>query len=491
VKIAGLSGLLRLVVRRRFKVLYCLLAFGIFAGVVHIQAGREAPPAGTYFQGELQLAQQVRFVADESWLDASGRRQLKQTIFDQVLRRIDSARELVLVDMFLFNDFQGPVAENTRALASELTTALIRQKQRFPSMRMVVISDPINTVYGGAENANFDALSAAGAEVVLTDLTKLRDSNAVYSFIWRWLISPFGNSPGDTLPNPFGSGRVTIRSYLRMVNFKANHRKVFISDTPQGLEALVTSANPHDGSSAHRNVAVSFGGAAVSDLLASENAVLALSGRSPVDLPADLTPLSPADDANVRLQILTERRIKEAILEQLANATAGGRADLLMFYLSDRDVIGALIDAHVRGVAVRVILDVNRDAFGREKNGIPNKPVAAELEQAGVPVRWCNTAGEQCHAKMLLTGNAESATLLSGSANFTRRNLDNFNLETDVLMVGSRTAPVLQQAQLHFDDYWNNHHGRAYTVSYDTHRDERRWLRWLYLWMEASGLSTF
>jgi len=92
---------------------------------------------------------------------------------------------------------------------------------------------------------------------------------------------------------------------------------------------------------------------------------------------------------------------------------------------------------------------------------------------------------------MLLTGNAESATLLSGSANFTRRNLDNFNLETDVLMVGSRTAPVLQQAQLHFDDYWNNHHGRAYTVSYDTHRDERRWLRWLYLWMEASGLSTF
>ncbi len=50
-----------------------------------------------------------------------------------------------------------------------------------------------------------------------------------------------------------------------------------------------------------------------------------------------------------------------------------------MFYLSERQIIKALIAAQQRGVQVRVLLDPNKDAFGREKNGIPNRQVAAEL----------------------------------------------------------------------------------------------------------------
>ena len=78
---------------------------------------------------------------------------------------------------------------------------------------------------------------------------------------------------------------------------------------------------------------------------------------------------------------------------------------------------------------VRVLLDPNKDAFGREKNGIPNRQVASELNDAGVNVRWCNTQGEQCHSKMIIKSNGQQAELILGSANFTARNLKNYNLQ--------------------------------------------------------------
>ncbi len=72
---------------------------------------------------------------------------------------------------------------------------------------------------------------------------------------------------------------------------------------------------------------------------------------------------------------------------------------------------------------VRVLLDPNKDAFGRQKNGIPNRQVASELHAAGIPIRWCDTHGEQNHSKMIVKYNDQQAELIVGSANFTARNL--------------------------------------------------------------------
>ena len=38
-----------------------------------------------------------------------------------------------------------------------------------------------------------------------------------------------------------------------------------------------------------------------------------------------------------------------------------------MFYLSERKIVKGLIAAHERGVKLRILLDPNKDAFGREK----------------------------------------------------------------------------------------------------------------------------
>jgi len=49
-------------------------------------------------------------------IDTNGERQLEQQIFDAILEMINSADQFILIDMFLFNDWQGPVKESHRAL---------------------------------------------------------------------------------------------------------------------------------------------------------------------------------------------------------------------------------------------------------------------------------------------------------------------------------------------------------------------------------------
>src|SRR5690606_22884033 len=160
----------------------------------------------------------------------------------------------------LYNPFVGDAPAPARRLSSEMTERLIAQKHRHPDLRIVLITDPVNTVYGGIASEQFERLRSAGVEGVVTPLTPLKDSNPVYSLFWRVFARPFGNGPGDLLPNPFGEGRVSLRSYLALLNFKANHRKTLVADDGDGLVGLVTSANPHDGSSAHTNIAVRFDG---------------------------------------------------------------------------------------------------------------------------------------------------------------------------------------------------------------------------------------
>jgi len=451
--------------------------------------------------GEPREALDTVFLVDQSWLDANGERQLSQQLFDQIFANISKAEELILLDMFLFNDWQGPVPETHRALSAELTEALIRRKKAQPDIDIIVISDPINTVYYGMASEHFDRLRAAGVMVSLTDLQRLQDSNPAWSGIWRWLIRPFGNSEASTLPNPFGAGRVSLRSYLALLNFKANHRKLLISDDGTGRwRGLVSSANPHDGSSAHRNVALQFGGAAVVDLMRMERALLAMNQSSDAlavldgvlaEMPDSKSLQAAAPPELPTIQVLGESRIHDAIVAALQSAGEGDAIDLAMFYLSERQIIQALKNAHMRGAAIRVLLDVNNDAFGRKKNGVPNRPVAAELTEAGINVRWCATNGEQCHAKWLHVAHADTYTFFLGSANFTRRNLLDLNLETDVQLNTTAADEIARKMTVYFDQQWNNTAARTYSLSYDHFAQDSFWLTLQYRFMEATGLSTF
>ena len=438
-------------------------------------------------------AEQVRFVADRTWYDAAGKRHLDPVIFDEVLAMIAQARRLVVADMFLFNDFAGNAeGEDFRPLSRQLTEALLEQKRRHPGLQAVLITDPLNTLYGGLELDHLQRLRGAGVAVVESDLTRLRASNPLWSGLWHLGPRWFGNdSDGGWLPNALGPGRVTLRSYLSLLNFNANHRKTLVVDHGDGWAGLVTSANPHDASSRHGNVALRFQGAAALDLLASERPVAAWSG---VALPGpEPAPVKEPEPEGTRLQLLTEGAIRDALIAAIAASDAGDRLDVAVFYLAHRGVIEALEQARARGAMVRVLLDPNRDAFGIEKSGIPNRPVAHELHSAGIEVRWCMTRGEQCHSKLLLRRPADAgeAEMILGSANFTRRNLDDLNLETSVRLVGPADTPALQEAAAFFEERWNSTPERNTSAPFAAFDDTTLWQRMRYRLMEATGLSTF
>jgi phosphatidylserine/phosphatidylglycerophosphate/cardiolipin synthase-like enzyme len=434
-------------------------------------------------------ASEVRFLWDRTWVDSRGIRHNEQQIFDAMFDTIRKARQVVLLDMFYYNDFQRGKPETTRLLSSELTDVLVQQKKDIPDIKIVVITDPINTVYGALRSAQFERLADAGIVVVTTDLTRLRDSNPTYSFFWRLFIRPFGNSPGGVLLNPFDPRtRATLRSYLALLNYKANHRKTLVADDGDELVGIVSSANAQDASSANTNVAIHFKGPAVEDLLASENAVLTLSGAAPI-----LPPIASRErSTGTSIQILTEQAIKTEALRIIDEAEPGDRIDLAMFFLADRQVIAALVNARSKGVSVRVLLDPNKDSFGRRKYGIPNRPVAAELHAAGIEVRWADTHGEQSHAKMMLVGKQDGdGLLLIGSANMTRRNLDNFNLETSALVRAPASSGAMKDAKDHFELLWHNTDEQIFSVPYEEYRNESVVMKYLYRFQEKSGWSTF
>jgi phosphatidylserine/phosphatidylglycerophosphate/cardiolipin synthase-like enzyme len=224
------------------------------------------------------------------------------------------------------------------------------------------------------------------------------------------------------------------------------------------------------------------------DILKTEQAVGRMSGG---DIPVVILGEFEAAKTEPQVQVLTEQAILDATLKLIESAQKQDQIDLAMFYLSERQIINAMLAAQERGVQLRVLLDPNKDAFGRQKNGIPNRQVASELHAAGIPVRWCNTQGEQCHSKMIVKRSGKDSELILGSANFTARNVKNYNLETDLRVVGPSQAAVFRDAAQYFNTAWSNLEGKQMSVNYAQYADESKLKYGLYRFMEWSGLSTF
>ena len=463
-------------------------------------------PDGMRVRGEIVETplSELRFLSDVTTADAFGAPVVRQQIFDAVMKTIGEAREYLVLDFFLFNSQRGSMldAQPQRALSAELREALLARKAAVPGLRVLVIADPVNDVYGALPSKDLAALRAAGIDVVRVDLDRLRDSNPIYSALWRITMKWWsGDGAGDSwLPNPLDAGpdRVSFGAWARLLNFKADHRKVIIGDDGKGgIAGIVTSGNPHDASSLNSNVGLRVAGTALVPLLESELALARESGWHGGWEPATPTPLTPPPPENsARVQALTESEIRTAIVSNLASAGVGDSIDVAMFYLSERAVIQALLGAARRGVAVRVILDPNKDAFGREKNGIPNRSVAAELSAASegaIRVRWFRTHGEQFHTKLVFVRTAKESWFTLGSANLTRRNLDDYNLEANLAATVPPNSEIAGTITAWFDQLWNNRGppDLEYTTDIGTFADPAQGTYWLYRMMEGTGLSTF
>jgi len=435
----------------------------------------------------------IRFLGDITYRDANGERHIKQTVYDEVFKLIAAAKEYIVADMFLINSFQGAVPEKHRLLSVEFSETLAMKKKENPEIRTIVITDGINNLYGSLPSPQFQVMKEAGVGLIITDLNALRDSNILYSPLWRLFVKPFGepSKPGGIIPNPIdGSNEgIGIRAALKLLNFKANHRKVIVADTPRGPAAVIMSGNAQDASSAHTNTGIRIEGPICGEIARSEMNVARFSGyKGP--LAVVLEPGSPKGE--VRAQYLTEGRIARKMEELIEMCGPGDSIDMIMFFLSDQRIINGMIRAAKRGASVRVVLDPNKDAFGRPQSGIPNTGAAKRLvnkSNGSVRVRWYDTGGEQCHAKMTLFRIGGKEFMINGSANMTRRNLRNFNLES-VLFLESEGAGFMSDGRDFFDDIWKNR-GMHCTVDYGVYRDENLLKYIYYRFQEAAGTGTF
>lgn len=477
---------------------YFLLILFSVAVLFAIYGHNKSIPAGLSFEGKDHAAYNAEFLYDLTYLK-DGKKKSEQVIFDNILKTIEEAQQFIVIDMFLFNDAYDKT-EQYPSLTKQLTTALVNKQKENPQMEIIFITDEMNSFYGSYSTKYIEQLLESGVHVVYTDLTKLRDSNPAYSGFYRAFISWIGDFENGWLPNPFSedSPKVKLKSYAKLLNFKANHRKVIATEK----QAIVTSANPHDASGYHSNIAFVVKGNIIEDIVNSEQHVAAMSDEK--YLPRAVAVMAsekieangleaPNQDDGLKAGLITEGKIKKHILQAINETDKGDEIKLGMFYLSDRDVIQSLLDAAKRGVFIQIVLDPNKDAFGMEKNGIPNRPVANELVEKSdqkIQLKWYDTHGEQYHTKLLFVKKAEESIIIGGSSNFTKRNIGDFNLEADVKITAPNNHAIVKEVDRYFTRVWENEDG-IYTAAYEKYKDDSSMKYWMYRFQEWSGLSTF
>lgn len=445
-------------------------------------------PDGVSYAGEIHRTNEIEMFTDLTYAeDREGTgMQSELEIFDEVYRMIDEAEDFIVLDFFLFDPYTDQNVEFPDIVQS-LTAHLLLKKQEHPEMPIVFITDPINTGYGSYTNEWLEKMEAADIKVVYTNLDRLRDSTPIYSGLYRLFFQWADFERDGWIPNAMASQMddMKLSSYLKLMNIKANHRKVVITEK----EGLITSSNPHNASGLHGNVAFKVSGPILNDMLEAEEAVLQFSGGG--ELPRVNV---PKGEGEYQIQYLTESKILDALLRDLESAKKGDAIWMGMFYLAKRDILSALVEAAERGVEVKLILDPNANAFGNKKTGLPNRPVVNELledSENRIEVRWYNTVVGQYHSKLIYIKGHEESVIYNGAANLTERALDNYNLEADLKIIAPHNSGLVTEMDDYFKRLWTND-GAMYTLDTDAYQNEMSYLqRGIYGTQQLLKLTTY
>ena len=466
--------------KKKKKIMILIILLLIFVPILY-SLNTKNPP-GTNVSSEFKDAH-CDFLYDLTYLK-DGKRIHEQEIFKRELETIRDAKKFLMIDFFLYNDDYDKSMDFPNQV-EEMTDLLVAKKKENPDMPILFVTDPINNFYGAYEENNLKKLRENGIELVVTDLNKMRDSNPLLSGGYRAYVKWFGTSGSGWIRNFFDKDgeKVNVRSILKLVNFKGNHRKVVISEK----EAIVASANPHDPSAYHSNVALVFRGKAMEDLIKSESIFFD-------KLPDAIENFKAEDVASpYKLKVISEGKIFDEIYKNIRETKKGDEINLGMFYLSEFRILKALGEAAKRGVDVKIIADLNKDAFGLEKNGSPNRPALCELKEdyKDINIRWYQTSGEQFHTKFIYFDFKDRDPLaILGSANYTRRNLDNYNLETNLAVKMEKDSPMAKEMKNYYARIWNNEDG-DYTLPLKDFYESRFFMRILWKIQEKTGLCTW
>ena len=470
-------------------------------------------PPGLHIAGQWQALPEgsPRFLHDLSAADANGASLLEQHIDSELLSMIAQARQLVLLDTGLFGDLPaaGPRASRLRAalpIAAGVVDALLRAKSQHPELSVLVLTDPSTQQMDGAQRL-LERLSAAGVEVLAVDVARLRSPDPAFAAFWdiccRWW-TPAASSPD--WPNPLGVGPagVSLQQWGELRGYQRSHRQLLIADDGAGgVAALIYSRPLHAEAGIHSATALKIAGGALEPLIESEFALAQFSGwsdggamqaRSQRLLEQQRRVAVPGSDTGARARVVTEGAIGAALVARIDATVKGEHIAIAALYLSQRELVRAVLDAARRGVGVRLLLDPGKDGYGFERSGIPNREVASELVAASdgaVRVRWYRTHGEQFSPGFVLVHTESRNWLLVGTAELSRRDLGDFNLAAAAIVDMPADAAAGTQALSWFDMLWFNRAstGTEYSTDADVYADASQLRYWQYRLFEATGTS--
>ncbi len=465
--------------KRLLKVIGLIFLVVYIATFIRHQT-KELPPELNYESEEYILHKdEIEFLKDITINSVEEGPLLEHEIFQAFHHAIQDAEEFIVLDMFMFTDL-GAAEGDYPSISRDLSLVILNQMKRHPDLNVWIITDLVNTTYGAHRASRIDVLEEQGAEVVYADSEPLRDPVPLYSSLYRMFFQWFGYGGNGWIENHFGpeEPKVSLRSYMKLLNTKGNHRKALITEN----EGIYTSANAHDASAFHSNVAVRVRGPILEAMLEAERGVVSYTRGNDEHFPTpdQLVIEEQKGDGELTAKVITEGKIFTEVIRIINEAEAGEDLWLGMYLLSDPDTIAALEDAAERGVNVRMILDPNRKSFNSEKPGIPNLAVSHRMDpdsQENMEIRWYNIGQEQYHSKILfLDGKGRDSIVLMGAMNYTKRSFEKNNLENNLSIQAPGNAVFIEDIRNYFNRLWNNP-DHQYTLDLEEYQGKLSWFR--------------
>ena len=513
----------------------------------------KTPPEGVDYESPVRDSKNVDFHYDLTYLDKDGNIKYDRKIWDATYEVVDNAKDYLVIEMFLFNDIYNKDVDKFPEFAKEYTRRLVKKKMENPNLKVYILSDENNDLYGAFEHPLITEMKNAGIDVIDVDIYKLKDTFPWYSPIWRSVIKPFGNPQGKGwITNFYGPmwPKLTLRNLFRALNVKADHRKIFLNED----KVVIASANIHDPSYFHENVAISADGEITKDILRDLQLVAKFSGGN-IDISSESEAKKPViiknfqaskikfkedeslksdlqkqveqieknkgnfvdkgtkefyetgeltknedvlqnDDPNnsYKVQFESEAKIGENLDKDIDSLKAGDEVLMGMYFLADRPVIDKLIKAANRGVKVRIIFDRSRDAFGMSTNGLPNKPVSKKLKKKTknkIEIKWYFTNNEQFHTKIMLMKKTDGNVIIhTGSANYIKKNIRGYIMDANLRVLTNKDSKLTKDVYNYFDRLWENRDG-LFTINFDDEPTTKASQDFMYKILDAAQLGSF
>ena len=528
------------------------LVAGIMAFTVSCSTIKN-PPLGINYESPIRETENAEFYYDLTYLDKDGNIQYDRNLWDATLKVVDNAKDYLIIEMFLFNDLYNKDKEHFPEFAKKYTERLVKKQEENPNLKVYILADENNNFYGAFEHPFIASMKNAGINVIIVDIFKLKDTFPWYSPIWRTFIKPMGNPQNKGwITNFYGDmwPKLTIRNLLRALNVKADHKKVFLNEK----EVVVSSANIHDPSYFHENIAIYTDGPIVKDVLHDLQLIAKFSdseinvdgsnketkSKIEMDLPdktkirkdtmniGDLedkkndmihleenindsqkneksekeslslnsgkNEITDTEGKTYKIQYLSEGAIGKYLDADIDSLKSGDELLMGMYFLADKGIIDRLIKAANRGVKIRMIFDRSRDAFGMSTNGLPNKPVSKKLKKktkGKIEIKWYFTNNEQYHTKITLMKKTDGSVIINaGSANLIKKNIRGYIMDSNFRILTTQDSKISKDVYTYFDRLWENKDG-LFTINFDDEPTTSGFSDFMYKILDATQLGSF